>query len=361
MSLIIVSHEFGHLITAKLFGVYCYEFSLGMGPKLFSKKGKETEYSVRAFPLGGFVRMAGEDDAANPVIVDENGEEKAAETEIEIPEDRKLTGVAPWKRLIIMLAGIFMNLVLGVALFSIMYGIMGDYVDYPDPVIVTVQENGPADLAGFMPNDRILSVTYANGITIKPETFYEVSTYMQAYPGESVYKVERDGKVFDITITPEYDNEYGRYMLGVTMGEYKVYEVNWANAPYYGLKYSKFMMKEVFMTLGNLIQGKGLQNLSGPVGIYEATDEAMSSATSIYEGFMYFINIWAVLSLNVGAFNLLPIPMMDGGRALMTLFEIVTGRPISKKVENFLMLASLALIGLLFAYVMFNDITKLLF
>lgn len=345
MGFTVAFHEFGHLISAKMFGVYCYEYAIGMGPLLFSKKGKETEYSLRLLPIGGFVRMAGEE---------------VLEEDSDIPKERQLQGIAKWKRVVVMLAGIFNNIILALALFSVLYCSIGYYYEYPEPVINTVIENSAAEKAGLMSEDRIVSITYENGVVIKPKTFDEVSTYTQAFHSLATYEIERNGEIIYVTFAPEYDEEAGRYLMGVTMKDIILKEVKWYNAPYYGTKYAIRMMKDIYTSLVNLLAGRGLENLSGPVGIYTTTSEVMSSATSFKEGLLYFINIWALISLNVGVFNLLPIPLFDGGRVFLLFIEAIVGHPLDPKVESALMTASIVLVFIMFAFVMYNDVSKLI-
>ncbi|MEA5026295.1 Metalloprotease MmpA [bioreactor metagenome] len=344
LGVIVLIHELGHLITAKLFGVYCHEFSFGFGPRLLAKKGKETTYSIRALPLGGFVRMAGEE---------------ALEGDAEVPLNRTLNGIAPLKRIIILLSGIFMNIILAIVAFSILYGILGYYVQYPAPVIAGVTADSPASEAGFMTGDEIVSVTYSDGVVIHPETFYTIVQYLQAYSDEATYLVSRNGTAVTIKATPVYDAENQLYYLGLTMNDIQYLEVTPFNALYYGADYTWQTTKDIFNSLGNLIQGRGLQNLSGPVAIFQITDETISSAETFQEGLFYFLNIIAVLSLNVGIFNLLPVPMLDGGRVVLTSIELITKKPISKKIEYALINASAVLIMLLFVLIMWNDISKL--
>ncbi len=345
MGLTVAIHEFGHLVTAKMFNVYCHEYSIGMGPKIFSKKGKETEYSLRAFPLGGYVKMAGEEEL---------------EEDTEIPRERQLSGLKPGKRIVVMLAGICMNVVLALILFSSLFLMIGSYPEYPDTTIASVSAGMPAEAAGLAAGDKITKMTFENGVTVYPVTFDEIGNYVQIYHGKVTCEVQRGETTFEAVIDPIYDAEANRYYLGVTMGDIIRKEVKWYNAPLYGFKYSVSMMKDIYTSLRNLVMGRGLEQLSGPIGIYQATDDVMSQATSFKEGLLYFINIWALISLNVGIFNLLPIPLFDGGRVVLTLAEIILGRPVDKRLENILMYGSLILVFLLFAFVMYNDISKLI-
>ena len=344
LSVIVLIHELGHLLTAKLFKVYCHEFSFGFGPKLLSKQGKETCYSIRALPFGGYVRMAGEE---------------ALEGDVEVDASRTLNGISPYKRIIILLSGIIMNVVLAIAFFAILFLTMGYYAQYPEPIVAGVAVDSPAAEAGFMTGDEIIQITYSDGMIIKPDDFSTIVQYLQAYPDEAEYVVKRNGTEVTLKATPVLSTDDSRYYLGISMNEIEYLDVTPFNALYYGGIYTIDMTKEIFASLGNLIQGRGLENLSGPVAIFQITDETMSSATSTLEGFLYFINIVAILSLNVGIFNLLPIPMLDGGRVMLTLIEIIIRKPLSKKVEYALINGSAILIMLLFVFIMWNDISKL--
>lgn len=344
LSAIVLIHELGHLLTAKLFKVYCHEFSFGFGPKLLSKQGKETLYSVRALPFGGYVRMAGEE---------------TIEGDVEVDPSRTLNGISPYKRIIILLSGIFMNFVLALVFFAILFLTMGYYVQYPQPIVASVTVDSPAAEAGFMAGDEIIQITYSDGMIVKPDDFSIIVQYLQAYPDEAEYVVVRDGAELTIKATPVLLTDDNRYYLGISMNDIEYLKVTPFNALYYGGIYTANITKEIFVSLGNLIQGRGLENLSGPVAIFQITGETMSSATSTLEGFLYFINIVAVLSVNIGIFNLLPIPMLDGGRVMLTMVEIIIRRPLSKKVEYALINGSAILIMFLFVFIMWNDISKL--
>ena len=344
LGVIILIHELGHLLTAKLFKVYCHEFSFGFGPKLISKQGKETVYSIRAFPFGGFVRMAGEE---------------KLEGDVDVPQERTLNGISPYKRIIIMLSGIGMNIILAITFFAILLTMIGYYVKFPEPVIAEVTANSPAQEAGVLAGDKIIQVTFSDGVVIKPDTFSTIVQYLQAYNDEAYYILERNNQQLTVTMTPEYDQQQDRYMLGISMNDILYLPVTSVNAIYYGGIYTMDMAKEIFSSLGNLIQGRGLKNLSGPVAIFQMTGETMSSAESLKEGVFYFLNIVAFLSLNVGIFNLMPIPMLDGGRVMLTTIEIIIGKPLNKNIEYALINASAVLIMMLFVFIIWNDIVKL--
>jgi regulator of sigma E protease len=337
LGVIVLIHEIGHLVTAKLFNVYCKEFAVGMGPKIFSKKFKETEYSIRALPLGGFVAMAGEEG------VDDN-----------VPFERSILGIAPWKRMIVMLAGIFMNFVLAFVLFVGIYTYQGYAIEAPKPVIAGTMENSPAEKAGFMANDTIKKITFSDGTTVVPTDFYEIITYIQMYTDTTTFVVDRDGAELTIIVTPEFIEAENRYYLGITMPSATRVDINILGALKYGALEVGNTVESMVFTLTRLIRGIGLNAISGPIGIYQVT------ATQASYGFINILYLMGLLSINVAIFNLLPLPILDGGRVVLTLYELVFKKPMSKKVEQFLMFISIGLLLLLMAFVTLQDILRLI-
>ena len=344
LSVIVILHEFGHLITAKIFGVYCREFSFGMGPKLWSKQGKETEYAIRAIPFGGFVAMAGDADNSLETEVDTT----------DIPFERTLPGIAPWKRVIIMLAGIFMNFLLAVVIMSLVLLNVGAYSLSPDTTLGDIVEGSPADKAGLVAGDKIVKASFENGSSEKPDTFYELSIFLETYDGVGkwYFEVERDGEVFNVSVMPELNVE-GRYMMGIVSSPYRQVVVTPLNCVKYAVIHLFMTSRLIITSLLGLFRGVGLQNLSGPIGIYNTTAEAVTLGPS------YYFELMALISLNVGIFNALPLPILDGGRALLTIIEMIIGRPIPEKVQNLIMGASIGLIALLFIFATFQDILRI--
>ncbi len=337
LGVIVLIHEIGHLVTAKLFNVYCKEFAVGMGPKIFSKKFKETEYSIRALPLGGFVAMAGEEG------VDDN-----------VPFERSILGIAPWKRMIVMLAGIFMNFVLAFVLFVGIYAYQGYAVEAPKPIIAGTMENSPAEKAGFMANDLIKKITFSDGTTVIPTDFYEIITYIQMYTDTTEFVVERSGSEITISVTPEFIEAENRYYLGITMPSATRVDINILGALKYGALEVGNTVESMVFTLTRLIRGIGLNAISGPIGIYQVT------ATQASYGLINILYLMGLLSINVAIFNLLPLPILDGGRVVLTLYELIFKKPMSKKVEQVLMVISIGLLLLLMAFVTLQDILRLI-
>lgn len=334
LSLIVVVHEFGHFITAKLFNVYVQEFSLGMGPKLWSKKGKETEYCLRALPIGGFVAIAGD-----------NSDSKI-ETQVDttnIPKERCLDGIHPIKRIIIMMAGIIMNMFLAIFIVSMIYLSFGNVIDSGKPIAEVVQEGYPAYEAGMKDGDLIKRITLKNGYSISPNNYEEYNTFMLVYDGKDpiTFTVDRDGEKIDLEIMPNYDEETGRYLIGIYMPERTVVETNIFNCWKYGFKYLINIVKITLVSIAGLFRGVGVESLSGPVGVYEATEEA------IQVDFTTYLCLIAILSINIGLVNALPLPILDGGRIVFVIYEWITKKKISKKFEGMAMqISAIVLIGL---------------
>ena len=345
LSVIVILHEGGHLIAAKIFNVYCSEYSIGMGPVLWQKQGKETVYSVRALPIGGFVAMAGDTDNELETKVDDS----------EIPPERTLTGIAKWKKIIIMLAGIAMNFLLAWVIIALVLNAAGGYSLSPKAEIASVVAGSPAEKAGLQAGDLILEISSENGTSVKPKQFDDLTAYMMTYQGDYAltYKVQRGEQVIDLTVYPSYDNEEGRYLIGIYAPPGEVVKVNLLNCWYYSFDYCRFMISTMLMSLGQLFRGVGLNQLSGPIGIYQATGEAASMGASSY------LLMVALISLNIGLINALPLPILDGGRVLLTLVEAVMGRPLSKKMENALMTASTILVLMLFVFATSQDLLRL--
>ena len=347
LTVIISVHEFGHFLCAKIFNVYVTEYSIGMGKKLFSCKGKETIFSVRMLPIGGYCAMVGDNDTAL---------ENAPEVDVEsIPEERTLTGIAKWKKIIILLSGVFMNFILALFIVAMVYLSVGQAAVSPKPVINEVTVNSPAYNAGLQKDDEILEARLVNGYSIAPDTFAELSDFLNLYEeGEIKLKVRRNDEIIDISVTPAYNEETASYKMGITSYEYDLADINIFNCFSFAFSYLKEMTKLIWTSVLGLFKGVGLENLSGPVGIYNVTSQAVSYGLS-----SYFL-LAAILSLNIGIFNLIPIPALDGGRVVLTLIEAIIRRPIPKNVENFIMTASVILFILIFIFATGHDILKIL-
>lgn len=322
---LIFVHELGHFIFAKIFGVAITEFSLGMGPKLISKKGKDgVEYSLRALPIGGFVAMVGEDEESD----DPNAFDKKP----------------AWQRFIIVIAGAVMNLLVGI-IIMIIITLCTDR--FGGTTVAEFMDGSTSNLSGLQINDEIIEI---NGYNVHTASDLSYEIMRNGYEPVDV-TVIRNGK--EITIAdvkfPQVSSQ------GVAFGsmDFKIYEepksfgVICKNAFYSCTS----TVKMIWDSLYDLISGRyGIEAVSGPVGVTGAiTDAAKTGAHSLF----YIV---VVISMNLGIFNLLPIPALDGGTLLFTLIEMIFRRPIPKKIENGLKIAGFALLMLLVIFVTFKDI-----
>ncbi|MDL2211265.1 RIP metalloprotease RseP [Erysipelotrichaceae bacterium OttesenSCG-928-M19] len=339
--LILISvHEFGHFIVAKIFNVYVSEFSLGFGPKIFSHKGKETEFTIRLLPLGGFAAMVGE-------------EGEISEDLAHVPFERTLKGVNRFKQFLIMFAGSFMNLVLAFVIFC---GIVAtNDIANTKPIIGEVAQNSPAQKAGLQENDYVLKIIQDDDIT-KVNTFTDLSLFSMFNTEGEAYEmiVSRDGKEQTLDITPEYDQESKNYVAGFSSTVLKK-SSNPLTIVQNGFNVSVDRSKDIFTSLKMLFNGKaGLDDLSGPVGMVDMTKQISESG-----GLAALINFTAFLSINLAIFNLLPIPALDGGRIFILAIEAITRRKMSESLESKIIGLSFMLLMALIIYVTFNDLVKI--
>ena len=342
LGIIVMIHELGHLLAAKAFGVYCHEFSIGMGPKIasYKKEGGETKYSIRALPLGGYVAMAGEDVPADAL----DG--------FEVPHNRTIDGIKPWKRLIVMLAGIFMNFVLAFLIFWGLFLARGT-VEPPAPIIESVEAGYPADKAGLIAGDEIIKMTFFDGKSLQPGSFNDVLMALTTYEDRALkLEVKRGSEILELELKPELLEKENRYVIGITAPAGEIRELGFIEAAQTSVMQITMIVSQFFFLITRLFRGIGLDNVGGPIGIFEVTSQVRT------EGFVFFLSLVAMLSVNLGVVNILPIPVMDGGRALLTVIEMIIGRPINKKFENFIMNIGMMLLFALFIFIMYNDIRK---
>jgi regulator of sigma E protease len=340
LGLIVFVHELGHLIIAKAFNVYCKEFSLGFGPVVYSKQKNETQYSVRAIPLGGFVAMAGETEHS---------------IDLDIPFERTIKGIHPFKRILVMLAGIAFNFLLAIIIFTGLVISQGGINTPPSAVVDRIVENSPAESVGLQQNDRIVSIGLPDGSLYTPLDFYDVINITQIIGDTMTFNLDRNGQIISIEITPEYDAANQRYYLGLYVPPANFKAVPWYMSPLYGFDAFITSFMQVIASLSLLVRGIGLNQVSGPVGIFNIT------AQSAQAGVRSLFALIAILSVNIAVFNLLPLPILDGGRVIITAVEWVMKKPLPEKIEHNLMGISLFLMLALFVLVTFQDIWRLIF
>ena len=335
LGLIVLVHEFGHFFFSKLFGIYVYEFAIGMGPKIFSKKKGETEYSIRAIPIGGFCSLAGED-------VESDDKEN-------IPKDRRLNAKPAWQRFLVMFFGAGNNFILALLILFIIglgWGAVSN-----DAIVSELVKDGPAEQAGILVGDKILKI---NGHKVKSND--DVSIYIQIESKDKpiTFTVDRNGSKENIKVKPVKEEVEGTtiYRVGI-MSSGKVEHGFLASVKYSFTKIGSLFRQMVITLRGLFTGGLSVKQLSGPVGIYNVVGTQRSAGI---QNILYLI---ALLSVNVGFINLLPLPAFDGGRILFLVIEKIKGSPVSPEVENKIHTIGFILLLVLMLYITFNDIIKL--
>lgn len=342
LTFLISIHELGHLLAAKWAGVYCYEYSIGMGPLIYQRKGKETNFSIRALPIGGYVAMAGEQEGQDEVYPG-----------VVVPPGRRLNEVSKPKRAIVLLAGVTMNIIVAFVLMYVAILLNGGYNDTSivPATIANVVEDSPAQKAGLEVNDSIINITLENGQSYKISKFDDLSPYINDHT--ITLTIQRDDQQFDVELTPQYDQESQRYLMGIQVPSGTWHDANLFSAVKGSYVLNKQMSLSIINALSTLFTKDGLNNVSGVIGVYQATDQVMEL------GFITLLMFIAMFSLNLAIFNLLPLPALDGGRVLLLIIEVIIGHPLNKKFETGLIVVSFALLMLLTIVVTCKDIVNL--
>ncbi len=330
--LLILIHELGHYIAARIFKVTIKEFSIGMGPKLISYTSKKTNiaYSLRLFPIGGFVAMVGEDE--------------------ETDDPNALNKKKPWKRLIIMAAGAAMNILVGVLAMLILvstpgFRIGGTTVAQIDEEYVQTQSDE------LLVGDRIVKVGKTR-VHYYQELSYEIMN--QGYEPTNL-TVVRNGETLTLhsVVFPTTDEDGTSF--GDLFFKIKALDKTFGNVVSYSLYSSFSTIKMIWDSLISLITGRfGFSSLSGPVGVTKAVAESARAGLSS----LVYVSIF--ITMNLGVFNLLPIPSLDGSRIMFVLIEMVRGKPINPKYEGYVHFVGIILLFILMIAVTFKDIIKLI-
>jgi regulator of sigma E protease len=331
-SLLVIFHEFCHYILAKLLKVKVEKFAVGFGPEWFGFQGKETHYSVNLFPLGGYVRMLG----------DEAGDPNA-----DLP--RSYLAQKWYKRAFIVAFGPVMNFVLAILLFTIIFMVGVSVPDTTTTRIGFVYEDTPAAKAGLKEGDI---VTKINNQEIK--SWDELTKVIQPNYGKKMpLEVLRENKPLVFLLVPEYDKERKVGILGIRSSQ-KMERDNPFKAFYKGCVETYSWTVITLKAIWWMISGKIAPEVSGPVGI------AQMISVGVKAGFASLVAFIAVLSINLGVFNLFPIPILDGGHILFLVIEAIKGKPVSAEKVKIAQTIGLAVLLLIFLFATYKDIVRLL-
>lgn len=340
-SVVVIAHEMGHFLIARMNGIAVKEFAIGMGPVIYKKRKKETDWVIRLFPFGGACVFEGSD-----VFEEEDGEK-------ENPAEGDYRSANVWRRIATVLAGPVFNVILGFVLALILVAFTGS----DSPVVQDLIPEYPAEEAGLLPGDLIVEM---DGETIN--LYREISILSYLNKGEDIsISYERDGVEYDTIIRPKYDEETARYYIGfIGAGEYV--EASGLDIFSYAWYEVKYALSSTVKSLQMLVTGNAnREDVSGPVGITLIIDDVIetSSPYGIQSVILTLCNFALLLSVNLGVLNLLPIPALDGGRLILMLVEVVRGKPLEPEKEGVIQLIGFAFIVLLMVFVLYNDIAKL--
>lgn len=334
---LVISHEFGHFIVAKKNGIHVVEFFVGMGPNLFSFERGDTKYSLKLFPIGGACVFEGEDGVEN-----EKGEELS---------ERAFPNAPVWARFATILAGPLFNFITAYLMALIIVWSYGVTL----PVLQSVQPGGVAEAAGLQPGDIIRSI---NGHSV--HMYNQAWFYFTTNQGEDMTIVyQRDGEQTTVIITPVWNAEAGRYLIGITGGEYL--KCNVPQTFQYAFYTIEYYVQSTFKSLSMLVQGQLTRNdVAGPLGMVKIVDDTYDivKETGAINVLFSMVEIALLLSVNLGILNLLPLPALDGGRLVFLLIEAIRGKPVPPEKEGMVHLGGMLALMLLMVLVFINDISK---
>ncbi len=323
---LIFVHELGHFLTAKKSGVKVHEFAIGMGPAIFKIQKGETLYALRLLPLGGFVKMEGEDSESD--------------------DPRAFGKKSPLKRIIILAAGAVTNILVGFLIFLILSFTMSNiYI----PVVGNVLENSPAHEAGLQEGDRITSI---NGAAVHLQEDVRFSMYQNG-GNEAKITIVRDGEKKQISLKPMYDKQSKSYLIGYSAKNVEMTPGLAIKNAYYN---TFFVVRLVYASIGELITGKAsVSDLSGPVGIVNEVSNAAKSEMPLQS----VLDFMALIAVNLGVMNLLPLPALDGGRIVFVLIEMIRRKPVKPEHEGMVHFIGIVLLLILMVLVTYWDIIRI--
>lgn len=327
--IIVFIHEFGHFITAKASGMRVDEFAIGFGPALVKVQKGETLYSIRAIPLGGYNKIAGMD-PEEPL------------------DDRSFLNKPVWKRFIVIAAGAVFNFLLAIVIFFIVYATYGVQTPSKEPIVGNMMSNSPATMAHMEVNDRIISI---NGKPVA--TWTDISKQLQGTANTVVpVVINRNGQEQELSVIPTQAGNEGRAIIGINPVSL-VQEFSIGESAVQALHTTGYVLVSMVDGLWSMITGTTNAELAGPIGVAQMAGQMAEN------GFMYLLQFTALLSLNLGVINLLPIPALDGGHLIVLLIEGITRRRLPVKALQYIQMTGVIILVLLFVYATTHDISRL--
>ncbi|MGI6364548.1 MAG: RIP metalloprotease RseP [Bacillota bacterium] len=327
-SVIILVHELGHFLAARRVGIEVEEFSIGFGPKLAGFSAAGTQFSIRVIPMGGYVRMLGEE-----------GEEEEANSDNPASYQNK----SPLQRMAVIAAGPAMNFVLALVIFVLIFGVIGG-VTLNEPRIGAVLPDMPAEAAGLQAGDEIVRID-----SQEMARWTDVQQYIRANPGKTLtFVVSRQGRQLEIVVTPRMGEKYSEVGIAPPVGRLSILA-----SIKEGFIQTFNLTREIFKSLVGIITRRvPAEDITGPIGIVYFVGQAAK------DGLINVLYLAALISVNLGLFNLLPIPALDGSKLVFLGVELIRRRPLDPHKEGLVHLVGFALLISLMLFVMYRDIIR---
>ena len=324
---IVMIHELGHFLTAKACGMRVDEFAIGIGPNVIQKQKGETLYSIRLLPLGGFNKIAGMDPS-------------------EDVGERGFNNKAVWQRFIVIAAGATFNFLLAIVIYFCIFAFHGTTVPSHEPVIGDTFAGNPAAEAGIQQGDRILTI---NGQSI--QEWKDITQSLQGHSNHVVsVTLDRKGEIISTTVIPRESGD--RAVIGINpLMDVKQYGIG--ESAVYAVTHTGSTIMEMLQGLWNIVTGHSKGDVAGPIGVAQMAGQVAQ------HGFISLLLFTALLSLNLGVINLLPIPVLDGGHLVLLILEGITGRKLPEKALQYIQMTGVGLLLLVFVYSTFQDILRL--
>jgi regulator of sigma E protease len=338
LSILILVHEFGHFFAAKKSGVKVEEFGMGLPPRIVGKKIGETIYSLNWLPIGGFVRMF--------------GEEKREKSK------RAFNNISPTRKIVIVMGGVVMNLVLAIVIFGLVYKITGIPVEIDKVKVEEVAKNSPAEMAGIKVNDLILKVEEE-----KVKTPKELTEKVLKFKGKDVVlTIESDNQEKVVDLEVRENPPKGEGSMGVVITNVEMKKIGWGQF-YLGIGegfkeaffWGKMILEGLVKMVANLIGGQVPKDVAGPIGMYQATSTIKKN-----QGLLGVMHFFGIISVNLAVVNALPLPALDGGRLVFVLIELIFKKKVDEDFENKINTIGMFFLLSLIALITIGDVMRLI-
>jgi regulator of sigma E protease len=351
LSVIVLIHELGHFLMAKKFGIKVEEFGIGFPPRAYGRKIGETIYSINWLPIGGFVKLFGEDQAGGGKV-----QVSGSRVQDEKEDIKRAFFARPlWQRMTVVTAGVIMNFFLAVVLISFLFATKGVALPSKNIIITEVSHNSPAEIAGIRKNDRIIAI---NNKKVDAVAVF-ISETKKNKGKQVALTVLRNGKETTVLLVPRLISPKNEGAMGVAITDTEIKKYSLLEAPIFGTieatKFSWMIAKGLFSMVSDFVlHGIKPQGVAGPIGVAQLSGQAVQIG--------WFAVLWfmALLSLNLAVLNILPIPALDGGRFFFMIVEMVTRKKVSPRYEALAHGIGLVLLLGLMLIITVLDVTRLI-